>query len=191
MHFVIKGLLAVCSAVAVCQAGAQTIGEFSRSQRAVIEADIARNNAKALGGVGVSVPAGLPPLPSGAATSLPSPLPSLGERGAGAGLAVPSMPLPFGSGHAPFRAAADEGTRTAWDVTGVFMSASRQVAEVVVEGVPYLLVVGDEIPGTSWRIDVVAAHKVIVVSSSARSGAAGRANQKKPASRVFLLGGGG
>lgn len=46
-----------------CAAPAQTILDYSRAQRAVLEAEIAKNNAKALGGPSAAAPQGSTPGP--------------------------------------------------------------------------------------------------------------------------------
>ena len=47
-------------------------------------------------------------------------------------------------------------------VSGVFSSASRAVAEVVVDGRAWMLSAGEAVPGTRWRVDVVAADRVVL-----------------------------
>ena len=47
-------------------------------------------------------------------------------------------------------------------VSGVFASASRVVAEVVVDGSAYLLSSGQRVPGTSWRVEAVSAGQVVL-----------------------------
>ena len=149
---------------------AQTIADYSRSQRAVIEAEIARNNAKVLG---AAVP---PPVPS------PPPLPALSS----------SPPFPASAVALPSGAALPPMTREArpparggpeWEVTGVFVSASRSVAEVVVDGSPFFLGVGEPVPGTRWRIDSISAGRVVLVAPGLKAGRAVHFRQARAAAQ--------
>ena len=133
-------------AMAWGNAPAQTIADYSRSQRGVIEAEIARNTAKAMN---AASPPPAAPLPSTDAStrSLPS-LP------AAARALVPPDP----SNDAPRLV-----------VSGVFVSKAKAVAEVLVEGVSYMLAAGQDVPGTSWRVQSVAVDRVVLTGASPKS----------------------
>lgn len=138
---------------------AQTIADYSRSQRAVIEAEIARNNAKVLGAA-LPPPAPLaPPLP--ALSSSPPPRAS-------------AVALPSGTAVQPLTGEARPPARGGpeWEVTGVFVSASRSVVEVVVNGSPFLLGVGEPVPGTRWSIDSISTGRVVLVAPGLKAGRA-------------------
>lgn len=110
---------------------AQTIGDYSRSQRAVIEAAIARTAGR---------PAAAPspvPLPAMAAVSAPQ---------HGAVMAAP----------APVEMEAEV------TVTGVIVAAGTQLAEVEVDGAPYMLSAGQDVPGTRWRVERIGAERVVL-----------------------------
>jgi hypothetical protein len=128
------------SCAVISPASAQTIAEYSRSQRAVIEADIVRNNAKAFEGVLPKAEDGslqLPPVKKG------PPLPDV-------------RPVPGSTAPLPV-----EEPRMV--VSGVFVSRLRTVAEVIVEGVPYMLSTGQEVPGTPYRVQSVSSERVVLV----------------------------
>lgn len=141
-------------------AGAQTIADYSRSQRAVIEAEIARNNAQSTGGRASATPL---PLPGAAG---PAALPSPSRP--------PERPLP------PIE------VEPRLSVSGVFVSARHAVAEVIVEGVPYMLSAGQDVPGTAWRVQKVTVERV-VLGGHADSGASRKGSPRSASSRVFHL----
>lgn len=137
-------------------AHAQSIGDYSRAQRVAIESAIARNGAR--------TPVSLP--------SLAAPLPPV----TGSPPVGPAVPPP-----SPVAAAKPvEPAPPDLAVTGVFISASLILAEVVVEGAPFILSKGQRVPGTTWVVARVEAGKVVLTTEpGARAG--------KPASRTFLL----
>lgn len=47
-------------------------------------------------------------------------------------------------------------------VSGVFASKAGAVAEVVVNGTPYLLESGERVPGTAWEMRLVAVDRVVL-----------------------------
>jgi len=47
-------------------------------------------------------------------------------------------------------------------VSGVFASKAGVVAEVVVNGTPYLLESGERVPGTAWEVRQVAVERVVL-----------------------------
>jgi type IV pilus biogenesis protein PilP len=147
MRLAVEVVVVVSWALAGASVSAQTIADYSRSQRAVIEAEIARNTAKAMASTPVAAPVVAAPAP--AAADKPSPFP-------------PATPNPATPGDMP-----------PWTVSGVFLSPSRSVAEVVVDGGAHLLAAGQAVPGTPWRVQSVAADKVVLVH--ARPGRSGKA----------------
>lgn len=145
--------MALCAAWCACAHG-QTIADYSRAQRELIEATISQASARSAA-LAASAP-------SAAASSAPS----------------PSSPPTVARGAAPAQPA---GANVS--VNGVFASPSRTVAEVVVDGFVWLLAVGQPVPGTPWRVQVVAADRVVL----ARREAAGLVATAESASRVFAL----
>jgi type IV pilus biogenesis protein PilP len=131
---------------------AQTIADYSRSQRAVLEAEIAKNTAKAM----ASMPAAPP--------AIATPAPGSGDK-----TPTPATRDPAVLSDIP-----------PWTVSGVFLSPSHSVAEVVVDGVAHLLSAGQAVPGTPWRVQSVAADRVVLVPvSPSRSGKARAATAAK------------
>ena len=136
------------------QAHAQSIGDYSRAQRAVIESAIARS--------GVRPPVELPSLPTPA---------SPGREGA-APLALPPLPPPA------VKPAEPPVPDIA--VTGVIISPTAGLAEVLVDGTPFLVSRGQRVPGTRWLVSRVEADLVVLSAEPRPKGA-------KPATRTFLL----
>jgi hypothetical protein len=67
-------------------------------------------------------------------------------------------------------------------VSGVFASKAGVIAEVVVNGTPYLLESGERVPGTAWEVHRVAIERVVLArhgSDAAHDGGGGL--------RVFAL----
>jgi|GEM_PF-922368 len=146
---VVSGFIAL---VAPMQAQAQSIGDYSRAQRAVIESAIARSGTRPP----VELP-GLPPAPPGKESS-PAP-------------ALPPLPPPAVKPPEP------EGPDIA--VTGVIISSTTVLTEVLVDGTPFLLSQGQRVPGTRWVVSRVDAHQVVLATEPRQKGA-------KPATRTFL-----
>ena len=113
--------------------GAQTIADYSRAQRALLETTMAQAAARSAG-MGASAPA---PSPATAASVA----------------AAPSMPAP----HAPL-----PPTTPAIQVSGVFASSDGALAEVVVNVTPYLLGAGQGVPGTAWHVESIAIDRVVL-----------------------------
>lgn len=135
-------------------AHAQSIGDYSRAQRAVIESAIARSG-------------GRPPVEM---PSLPPPA-SAGREG------PPSPSLPA-LAPAPEKPVDPPGPDIA--VTGVFVSPSVVLTEVLVDGAPFLLSLGQRVPGTRWLVSRVEAEQVVLSSEPRPKGG-------KPATRTFLF----
>jgi len=110
-------------------AGAQTIGDYSRAQRAFLESAMAQAAARA---AGASAPA-----PAVAASASAAPTASLPR----------TSPRP-----AP----------PAVQVSGVFAAGAGAIAEVRVDGTPYLLWPGEGVPGTAWQVQAVAVDRVVL-----------------------------
>jgi hypothetical protein len=136
-------------------AQAQSIGDYSRAQRAVLESEMAKNIAKAMGasastpGTAVLPAMALRPLMGGpAATTALSgmaPMP-----------AVPPMEaMPAARSAAP----SDEIA-----ISGVIVLASRAMAELQTGGNTFLLFVGDKVPGTPWVVQSIKADQVVLNS---------------------------
>ncbi len=68
-------------------------------------------------------------------------------------------------------------------VNGVFASASRAVAEVVVGGRVHVLAAGERVPGTRWQVDAVAVDRVVLV----RIDEAGSHGARRPAVMTIAL----
>lgn len=131
-------------------AHAQTIGDYSRAQRAVIEASMTRSSRIA-------------------ADPLPVPLPSLPAPSAPTQARTPTPALPSTGEPQPDIV-----------ISGVVVSTTRRAAEVVVDGVPFLLEVGHRVPETSWTVATIEPGKVVFARANpARSGGA--------SSRTFVL----
>jgi hypothetical protein len=142
------------------QARAQSIGDYSRAQRAVIESAISRNGPR-------------PPveLPTLAPAKGPGPLKDAGVP-TGPPPSPPSIPKPA------------EPAQTDIAVTGVVLSSAVSLAEVVIDGAPFLLSSGQRVPGTRWSVSTVDADRVVLSGESRQRGV-------KPATRTFLLAGPG
>jgi hypothetical protein len=55
------------------------------------------------------------------------------------------------------------------EVAGVFVSSTRSIVEVDVRGAAFLLAAGQDVPGTPWRVDVIAAGHVVLSRRDPRS----------------------
>jgi hypothetical protein len=145
---------------------AQTISEYSRSQRSVIEAEMARNTARALsasarehaapraaGSPGEPPPTFVPPLPAGFDGG-PATAPAALSPGIPAARQRPLSPQPtMGARALPTRAL---------KVAGVFISAQKTLAQITIDGQDHLLSLGQEIPGTTWQVQAISAHQVVL-----------------------------
>ena len=68
-------------------------------------------------------------------------------------------------------------------VDGVFDGGERRLAEVTVDGHPYLLAPGQAVPGTGWHVAEIAVDRVVL----ARSAASGMETRARPATKTFAL----
>jgi hypothetical protein len=160
--------------VAHCQT--TTIGDYSRAQRLVLEAEMAKNHRQALAakpGGGSDGQARMPAsLAPGEGSN--SSLPSLGEPG-GAAAGLPALEgVPSSAGATPARSlkrqagAAGVGAQQTTvqakglSVDGVFIARSRVLAQVSVNGVVHMLTQGQDVPGTSWQVQTIASHQVVL-----------------------------
>jgi hypothetical protein len=123
---------AVCAwTVAMAAAQAQTIADYSRVQRALLENAMTQAAARS-----ATLPASAP------------------------GVAAPALAV---------------------RVSGVFATAGSAIAEVAVNDVAYLLVAGEGVPGTAWRVESVALDRVVLARHEAGAGG------PEPTRRVFSL----
>lgn len=158
-------LLAAALSLAPATGRPQTIADYGRAQRALLEATMAQTAARAAAisasspAAPASVAAGASPALANAATG-PAGLPT---RGPGPARAEPSLA-----------------------VSGVFSSPRAAWAEIVVDGRAWRLSRGDDVPGTAWRVAAVSADEVrldrVVAGSAGRSAV--------PRQRRFVLGSG-
>ena len=118
------------------RAHAQTIADYSRAQRAWLEATMSQSAARSAGAVASTPSAG---------ASVPSTAPS-------------STSLSPRLGSAPLAST----TPPAIQVSGVFKSDATAVAEVVVNATAYLLERGQGVPGTPWQVETVAVDRVVL-----------------------------
>lgn len=125
-------MLAGALALGASVARAQTIGDYSRAQRQMLENAMSQAAARSAA-VSVSAPA--------AAVS-----------------SVPSLPLPAPHLAPPTLPALPTEVR----VSGVFASGASAVAEVVVDATAYLLQAGQGVPGTPWHVESVAVDRVVL-----------------------------
>ncbi len=114
-------------------ARAQTIADYSRAQRTLLESAMSQAAARSAG-FGASAPT--------LAASVPTPAPS-----------TPRPMLP--ASQAP-------GTAPDIQVSGVFASSAASLAEIVVNATPYLLQAGQVVPGTTWHVETVAVDRVVL-----------------------------
>jgi hypothetical protein len=121
--------------LALCASGvrAQTIADYSRAQRVLLENTMTQAATRSAGMV-VSAPAPVPAMPASVAVP-------------------PSMPAP----HAPLPPMAP-----VVQVSGVFATRDGAIAEVVVDAVPYLLGAGQGVPGTAWHVETIAIDRVVL-----------------------------
>jgi hypothetical protein len=117
---------------------AQTIADYSRAQRAMLETAMAQAAARSAG-LGASAPA--------SASSAPMAAPATSLLAAPAATAS-RMTLPPPS--------------PAVQVSGVFATSAGSLAEVVVDATAYLLRAGEGVPGTAWHVETVAIDRVVL-----------------------------
>jgi hypothetical protein len=139
------GMLMFAACNGPMQAHAQSIGDYSRAQRAVIESTIARS--------GVRPPVALPSLPA----------PALPANPGTAAPALPPLPPPAVK---PAEPPAPDIT-----VTGVIFSPTLVLTEVLVDGTPFLLSQGQRVPGTRWLVSRVEAEQVVLSAEPRPKGA--------------------
>ncbi len=125
-------LLAGLLALGARLADAQTIADYSRAQRTMLESAMTQAAARSAG-LGASAAA------VAASTTSAAPAPVL------------HTPLPAIVPVAP-----------AVQVSGVFASRDGALAEVVVNATPYLLGPGQGVPGTPWHVEAIAVDRVVL-----------------------------
>lgn len=134
------------AALAAVPLQAQTIGEYSRAQRAQIEASISRQTPSV-----VPLPT-LAPSTAGAVAAVAAPATG---RSPAVGLpsTVPSL----------------EPAVPRLSVTGVIAFPDRRLAEVTYDGAAYLLGAGETVPGTTWTLKSVSASEVVMSMAGRRA----------------------
>jgi type IV pilus biogenesis protein PilP len=142
-------LVACVLALGGSLAGAQTIADYSRAQRALLESTMSQAAARSAG-FGASAPA------VAAAASV--------------------------AASAPMSRVTLASASTAVQVSGVFSSRDAVIAEVVVNATPYLLGIGQVVPGTGWMVEAIAIDHVVL----GRQGGLG-ATQADGGRRTFSL----
>ncbi len=154
--------LAGVLASSACAASAQTIADYSRAQRAMLENAMAQAAARSAGQAASAATAAGP-------ASVPSP--AMAGPAAAAPAVAPQAALPA---PAPIV-----------QVSGVFASSAGVLAEVVVDATAYLLRAGESVPGTPWHVEAVAIDRVVL----GRPGHPGRsvAADGEGGRRVFAL----
>lgn len=139
----VSAVLCACMALAPASAThAQTIGDYSRSHRATLEAEMARNTAKVLGSA-TNTSAAATPTP-------PAPTPPAPP--------LPAMPM----GGMPAGAPPDIA------VAGVIILSRQAMVELNLSGEKFLLLAGDKVPGTAWVVGSVRSDHVVLTSGSKR-----------------------
>ena len=123
------GMLALC----VPCAESQTIADYSRAQRVLLENTMTQAATRSAGMVAAA--------------------PALAPSAAASVAAAPSMPAP--------RAPLPPGVPVV-QVSGVFASRDGAIAEVVVNATPYLLGAGQGVPGTAWHVETIAIDRVVL-----------------------------
>jgi hypothetical protein len=141
--------MVLCLGATLSSADAQTIEQYSRSQRSVIEADMNRNTSRVLRAAqDAQPPAGQASGPMGA------PLPP-SMTGAGTALA-PQM------GGAPTRPPEPSVPKNTLSVSGVFVSQNTTLAQVQVGQNIHWLKAGQSVPHTGWSVRTIEPHQVVM-----------------------------
>ena len=130
-----RNSIAFALILAATLSDAQSIGDYSRAQRALLEAAMAQASARSM----AMAASGAAPSASAASAA--------GEL---AGLATRNR---------------DEPVDPLVEVRGVFESRLRTLAEVSVGGSAYLLSPGQLVPGTGWFVEAVSADRVVLSRS--------------------------
>ena len=127
------GLLVGVLAMLASGAGAQTIADYSRAQRALLENTMTQAAARSAS-LGASAPV---PVQTAAASTASLPP-----------MSAPHPPLP--------------PVAPVVQVSGVFASGGGAIAEVIVNATPYLLGAGQGVPGTAWHVESIAVDRVVL-----------------------------
>ena len=84
-------------------------------------------------------------------------------RSAGLGASAPAVVAPSSpAASTPAPRMTVLTTAPAVQVSGIFASRNGAVAEVVVNATSYLLRMGQDVPGTAWHVETIAAEKVVL-----------------------------
>jgi type IV pilus biogenesis protein PilP len=122
---------------------AQTIADYSRAQRALLENTMTQAAARSAGmSASAPSPSSVAPPPAAAAPAIPA------SRIALTAL-VPTV-----------------------QVSGVFAARDGAIAEVVVNATPYLLAAGQGVPGTTWHVEAIDIDRVVLSRRGATVAAA-------------------
>ena len=138
--------------LAASPAAAQTIADYSRVQRALLENAMTQAAARS----------------AGAASSAPSPAPAPAAAAAAAAVAVAAAVAAATAAASPVPApvrltqALLAPAPPSVQVSGVFAAGGGALAEIVVNATPYLLATGDGVPGTTWQVESVAIDRVVL-----------------------------
>ena len=155
-HFGSSVALACCLfSLAPPRADAQTIADYSHAQRLLLESAMSQAATRA------AAQGGAAPVSSSAAA------------------AAPSTPAPT---PAPMRRPAAPTSASFVRVNGVFAARGGAIVEIVVDATAYLLRLGEQVPGTAWRIDAVAVDQVVLGQRGRGAGGGGPGER-----RVFTL----
>jgi type IV pilus biogenesis protein PilP len=137
----------LCMGLALAfSAQAQTIGDYSRSQRALLESEIAKNTAKALINVESASPFHL--TPGTTASQQVALLPPLPGAVNSAIKSTDTEPVPEIA------------------VKGIMILSKRSMVELSVKGDTVLVLAGNKVPGTSWVVANIRQDQVILKSGT-------------------------
>jgi len=146
----------------LCMAApAQSIGDYSRAQRRWLEASMAEN-AQKTAALSVAGPAASAPGRPGGH----DPAPSAGPSGV-----LAATPNSVGTTAAP---GPSHAAMPAVQALGVFVHASRAVAEIAVDGQPQWLTEGQALRGTIWQVAEISAERVRLERAAGSGSPGGR-----------------
>jgi hypothetical protein len=171
----LMGSALLCACLA---AQAQTIGHYSRAQKNLLEAEAARNTAKAFEAANAAANPSKSdaPIAGPLPTNMPVPLPSAEQH-------HPGHPNPHPNFVAkPLSPPSVLKRAQEIKVTGVFISKNKTLAEVLVGEQAHLLIQGQDVPQTKWRVQAISSHQVVLQSQPGT----GKRNAKA-AQQVFKL----
>jgi hypothetical protein len=139
-------VLAALSAMTLCAHG-QSIADYSRAQRELLEISTVQAVARAIGPT-------VTPASEAATTSRPAPSP-VGNTPPGTNA---NKPVPMQD---------DPDIR----LNGVVATANHCIAEMSINGVAYLLLEGSTLPATNWMVRSVSENGVVIARQARARGA--------------------